>query len=346
MQALVIEKHGDFCAIVQKERVLPAPGPMQVRVRVAAVGLNHLDIWVRKGVEGHHFPLPLVPGSDVVGTIEEVGQGVDKALIDRRVALSPAESCGNCDKCRGNRENLCAEYRIRGEGMDGGCQEAVIAKANDLLFLPDEMTWVDAAGFPLSALTAWHMLVERAHLEAGERVLVLAGASGVGSAAIQIATLLGAEVYATAGTPEKRALARTLGARDVFDHYAEPPFHKLLRKATNGAGADVVIEHTGEQTWTRSLRALAWGGRLVTCGATSGHRANIDLRVLFFKQQSLLGSTMGTRAGMDRVWEHFCNGRLKATVGACLKMSEISKGHALLEQHQVLGKVVLLQDLN
>jgi len=345
MQALVIEKHGDFCAIEQRERALPETGPNQVRVRVAAVGLNHLDIWVRKGVAGHQFPLPLVPGSDVVGTVEEVGELVDKALLGRRVALVPAESCGSCERCAKNQENLCPKYRIRGEGMDGGCQEAVIAKPNDLLFLPDGMAWTEAAAFPLSALTAWHMLVERAHLQKGERVLVLAGASGVGSAAIQIARLLGAEVYATAGTPEKRALAKTLGAQEVFDHYTDPPFHKLLKKATNGAGADVIIEHTGEKTWTRSMRALAWGGRLVTCGATSGHQAEIDLRVLFFKQQSVLGSTMGTRDGMEKVWSHFCAGRLNATVGACLKMSEIAHAHALLEQHQVLGKVVLLQDL-
>ena len=204
---------------------------------------------------------------------------------------------------------------------------------------------MEAAAFPLSALTAWHMLVDRAHVEPDEKVLVLAGASGVGAAAIQIAKLLGAEVYATAGSPEKREFAKALGAKEAFAHGAKDAFHKQVKQATEGHGADVLIEHVGEATWKRSLRSLAWGGRLVTCGATSGPRAELDLRSLFFKQQSLLGSTMGTRAGMQSVWEHFCSGALKSNVGATVPMSKLYEAHTLLEERQVLGKVVVEQDL-
>lgn len=346
MKSLVIREHGDADAISVEERELPEPSAGRVRLRVRAVGLNHLDVWVRRGVEGHRFPLPLVPGSDVVGEVEAVGPGVVPTLVGRLAALQPAISCGRCGRCLDGQENLCAKYAIRGEGMDGGCREALITSVDDLLLLPSHINPIEAAAFPLSALTAWHMLVERAQVKPHEIVLVLAGASGVGSAAIQIAHSLGARVFATAGSPEKRELALELGAEAAFAHGPDDPFHRALRAATDKHGADVIIEHVGEATWGRSLKALAWGGRLVTCGATSGHRAEVDLRALFFKQQSLLGSTMGTRAGMLHLWEGFCEGHYRANVGATLPMSRLAEAHKLLEERSVLGKVVVEQDLH
>ena len=346
MKTLVIRELGGPNALSLEDRELPEPAEGQVRLRVRAVGLNHLDVWVRRGVPGHQFPLPLVPGSDVVGEVEAVGPGVVPSLIGRVAALQPAIGCGRCGRCLAGQENLCSRYAIRGEGMDGGCQEALITGVADLLLLPSGVDPIQAAAFPLSALTAWHMLVERAQLQAHEVVLVLAGASGVGSAAIQIAHSLGARVFATAGSPEKRELAVELGAEVAFAHGPGDAFHRELRAATDKHGADVVIEHVGEATWSRSLKSLAWGGRLVTCGATSGHRAEIDLRALFFKQQSLLGSTMGTRAGMRHLWDAFCQGTYKANVGATLPMSRLAEAHKLLEERSVLGKVVVEQDLH
>ena len=277
---------------------------------------------------------------------EAVGPGVVPSLIGRLAALQPAISCGRCGHCLAGRENLCAKYAIRGEGMDGGCREALITSVGDLLLLPSGIDPIEAAAFPLSALTAWHMLVERAQLQPNEVALVLAGASGVGSAAIQIAHSLGARVFATAGSLEKREFALELGAEAAFAHGPEDAFHRQLRAATDKYGADVVIEHVGEATWERSLKSLAWGGRLVTCGATSGHRAQVDLRALFFKQQSLLGSTMGTRSGMRHLWAAFCEGTYKATVGAQLPMSRLAEAHKLLEERSVVGKVVVEQDLH
>jgi NADPH2:quinone reductase len=244
------------------------------------------------------------------------------------------------------QENLCASYTIRGEGMDGGCCEALCAPVSDLLLLPPNADPIAAAAFPLSALTAWHMLVERAKVQKGEHVLVLAGASGVGSAAIQIANLLGAEVYATAGTQAKRDFAMELGATKAFAHGPNDLFHKEMKSVTDGLGADVVIEHVGEATWQRSLKSLAWGGRLVTCGATSGPHGPVDLRALFFKQQSLLGSTMGSRSSMLHVWELFCSGDLRSHVGATLPMSQLANAQSKLEDRSVLGKVVVTQDLS
>ena len=345
MKSLVIREHGKPESIALEERPLPEPKAGEVRLRVRAVGLNHLDVWVRRGVPGHRFPLPLVPGSDVVGKIEAVGPGVVPSLIGRMAALQPAISCGQCPRCTKGQDNLCPHYAIRGEGIDGGCQEALTTSVDDLLLLPSTIDPIQAAAFPLSALTAWHMLVERANIQAGEAVLVLAGASGVGAAAIQIATARGATVYATAGTPEKRDFAIQLGATAAFPHGPDDAFHREVKKITNKRGVDVVIEHVGEATWQRSIKSLAWGGRLVTCGATSGPKASIDLRALFFKQLSLLGSTMGTRAGMRTLWDSFCAGDYHASVGATLAMSELGKAQHLLETRSVIGKVVVKQDL-
>lgn len=331
MHAIRISAHGGPSALERVEVPAPTLAPGEVRVHVTHVGLNHLDVWVRRGVPGHRFPLPLIPGSDVVGVREDTGE---------RVALHPGFGCGVCARCLSGQHSLCRRYLIRGERTDGGCCEQVCVPQSHLL--PCPLPGEQAAALPLALLTAWHMLVGRARIQAGDRVLVQGGASGVGSLAIQIAALHGARVVATASSEEKRALCRALGAEQAWS-YEEAG--EAVRAWTGKEGVDIVVEHTGAQTWEQSVRALRWGGALVTCGATSGHQVELDLRALFFKQISLLGSTMGSMGEMVAAWEQVLAGRVRPVLGAVLPMSAIGEAHALLEGRAVGGKVVLTQDL-
>jgi NADPH:quinone reductase-like Zn-dependent oxidoreductase len=296
------------------------------------VGLNHLDVWVRRGVEGHPFPLPIVPGSDVVGIREDTGE---------TVALHPAVSCRSCRRCLEGRQDLCRQYRIRGEGMDGGCREVVVVRPEELLVCP--LPPADAASLPLSLLTAWHMLVGRARLQPGQRVLVQGGAGGVGGLAIQVARLCGAEVAATASTEAKRERCRELGASLAVPYEAAVA---EVKRWTAGDGADVVVEHVGAATWRDSVRMLRWGGTLVTCGATTGHQVELDLRVLFFKQLSLLGSTMGSLGEMNAAWDAVRAGHIRPVVDRVLPMRRLGEAQALLEGRRAVGKVVVVQDLS
>lgn len=309
----------------------PRPEPGLVIVRVTHVGLNHLDVWVRKGVPGHSFPLPLVPGSDVAGIREDTGEPV---------VVFPATACMTCARCLSGRHDLCRRFRIRGEGMDGGmCERIAVSEAE---LLPNPMPPDQAAALPLALLTAWHMLVGRARVAPGDRVLVQAGASGVGTMAIQVARLCGARVAATASTPEKRELCLSLGA-DAAWSYEEAV--DAAKAWTSRQGVDIVVDHVGADTWAASLRMLRWGGTLVTCGATSGNQVEIDLRALFFKQLSLLGSTMGSMGELSAAWRHVLDGRIRPVVDRVLPMSRLGEAHELLETRQVKGKIVVEQDL-
>ncbi|HJN74515.1 MAG TPA: zinc-binding dehydrogenase [Myxococcota bacterium] len=302
MRQIRVHEHGGTEALIEEQVKAPDPAEGEVLVRVEAVGLNHLDLWVRRGVPGHRFPLPLVPGSDAAGVVVDTGQ---------RVALAPQTLDGH----------------IRGESIDGWYRELVSVPEESLLPIPEGLSTVDAAPIALSALTAWQML-RKARIQQGERVLVIGGTSGVGHFAVQIAHNAGCHVVATARSPAKRELCLELGADTVLDSDAE----RFPR-------SDVVIEHVGAATWPRSLRALDWRGRLVTCGATTGATVEIDLRVLFFKQQELIGSTMGTREDLQAMWEEVRAGRLRAHVGGVFE--DLSEAHTALEGG-VLGKVVAL----
>lgn len=324
--AIVIERHGGP-EVLQLRDVPPVqPGPGEVRVRVTHVALNHLDTWVRRGVPGHDFGLPRIPGSDVAGV-------VDGAEGPRAVVLHPSWGCGACPACLGGRQNRCRQFRIRGENCDGGARTELAVPAWQCMPLPPGLGPAEAAALPLTLLTAWHMLVTRARLQRGERVLVQAGASGVGVMAIQIARLYGCEVHATASTPERRERLRALGATPW--RYDEVGARGGVRDV------DVVVESVGADTWESSVRALAWGGRLVICGATSGQDARIQLRALFFKQLELVGSTMGTSADMQAAWAEVMAGRIRPVVHAVLPIARLAEGHALLERREAFGKVVM-----
>ena len=332
MKAIRIDKHGgpEVLQVVVLPRPTPAKGEVVVHVR--HVGLNHLDLWLRRGVEGHSFPLPLVPGSDVVGVRADTGA---------RVALQPATAGEHCPACQRDQQDLCARFHIRGESMDGGMCETVVVPEADLLAVPDHMGDAEAASLPLSLLTAWHML-RRAGVEEGDKVLIQAGASGVGTMAIQIARLWGADVVATASTADKRALCVELGATHAWDY--DGAQEGCLAWAGR-AGVDVVVDHVGADTWATSLRLLKRGGTYVSCGATSGHDVRLNLRALFFKQIRIIGSTMGSRGEMHAAWEAVRAGKIRPVLHTIGSMRALGEAHALLEARGAAGKIVVSQDL-
>ncbi|MBI4577546.1 MAG: zinc-binding dehydrogenase [Planctomycetes bacterium] len=340
MRAVVVRAHGDVDRLVFEERPVPEPGPHQVLVRVAAAALNHLDIWVRRGIPGHPFPLPLVPGSDFAGVVERVGDGVQGLRPGDRVAGNPGHSCGACEACLSGRDPFCRDYGILGEDRDGACADYVAVGAANLNSVPPGMSLTEAAAVPLVFLTAWSMVVRRARVRPGETVLVLAAGSGVGHAAVQIARLWGARVLATVGGAAKAERARALGADEVIDHTRDDVLERV-KGLTGRRGVDVVVEHVGAATWETSLRCLARGGRLVTCGATSGYEASTDLRLVFFKGLSILGSTMGAKGDLHEIWRHVAAGRLRPVVDRVYPLDAIREAHRHLEAREHFGKVVL-----
>ncbi len=337
MKAVRFHRHGDPDVLVYEDAPDPAGGAGRAIVRVHACALNHLDLWQRRGIERVRIPLPHISGSDVAGTVVDDGGGAVPA--GTRVLLQPGLSCGTCPACAQGRDNLCPQYDVLGLMSDGGYAELVAVPVENLVPIPDHVDFVDAAAFPLTFLTAWHMLVTVARIQPGDVALVLAGGSGVGQAAIQIAALHGARVFATAA-PVKHERTRALGAEQVFNHYAADYAHEL-KALTAGHGADIVVEHVGEATWDRSVRALARGGRLVTCGATTGHKAAIDLRHLFARQLSLLGSYMGGKPELLAAAPHFFDCALRPVVDEVFPLADAARAHRRLEAADQFGKIVL-----
>lgn len=339
MKAFVIEQHGGLEALQLREIPEPSLTPGHALVEVRAVGLNHLDIWVRRGVPGHKFPLPLTPGSEVSGVVRAVA-GESTWQTGDEVVVAPGLSCGHCVACLSGNDPLCRDYEILGESTNGGCAELVVVPIRNLLPKPKNLTFAEAAGFALDMLTSWHMLIARAQMRRGETVLVHAGGSGVGSAAIQIAKLWGARILATAGSAEKGERARELGADEVI-LYRETDFAKEVRALTGKRGVDIVVEHIGADTFEGSMRSLAKGGRLVTCGATTGGDVTLNLRLVFFKSLSILGSTMGSLAELHEIMREVERGHLRPVIGRVLPFDAVAEGHRLLESREVFGKVVL-----
>jgi len=309
-------------------------------VRMLGVSVNHLDLWSRRGMPGVKLPLPLVPGCDGMGEIAKLGAGVTGPRVGTKVLVEPGSSSGKSAHDLAGNDHLSDDYQIRGEHFDGLAREYVAVEARYVVPLPNGVDPVRASAAPLVFLTAWGMLICRAKVQASENVLVLAGTSGVGSAAIQIAKDLGCRVVATAGSESKRALCLELGADAVVDH-ADPNWPSLARKAAGGKSFDVVVEHVGPATWDGSMRVLARNGRLVTCGGTTGPSVSIALPHLFIKNQSVLGSTMGPRSAFPAILEKIASGVYRPVVDRVMPMSKIREAHELLESRQILGKIVL-----
>jgi NADPH:quinone reductase-like Zn-dependent oxidoreductase len=338
LRAVRFHQHGGSDVLRLEDAPDPEPRPGRAIVRVRACALNHLDLWQRRGIERVRIPLPHISGSDVAG---EIVDGAGSVSPGTRVMLQPGISCGVCEACRMGRDNFCPRYDVLGLMSDGGYAELVSVPLENVIPIPEHVAFVEAAAFPLTFLTAWHML-GLARVAEGTTVLVLAGGSGVGQAAIQIARLHGARVFATAG-PAKIDRTRTLGAEVVFDHYATD-FAKEIRTLTSGRGVDIVVEHVGEATWDRSVRALANGGRLVTCGATTGHQAALDLRHLFARQLQLLGCYMGAKPELLAAAPHFFANRLRPVVDEVFTFDRAAEAHQLLEEKRHFGKIVLTPD--
>ncbi|HYX67789.1 MAG TPA: zinc-binding dehydrogenase [Terriglobales bacterium] len=310
----------------------------QVLIRVKACALNHLDLWCRKGLPG--VKLPHINGSDVAGDILEVGEYVTGLKAGERVLLAPMVFCNHCAECTAGRQNMCREYSVLGYLNDGGNCERLAVPAVNVIPIPQELTYDEAASVPLVFLTAWHMLTGRAHIKTGDIVLVLAGGSGVGVAAIQIAKLWGAKVIATAGNEAKLDQSRELGADYTINHYQQK-ISDEVKKITGKRGVDIVIEHVGAATFEESMKSLRPGGTLVTCGATTGPEAKFDLRFLFSRQLSLLGSYMGTMGELHEALAHVFAGRLKPVVDKTYPLREARAAHERLEKKEQFGKVVL-----
>jgi NADPH:quinone reductase-like Zn-dependent oxidoreductase len=340
VKAIVFEKHGGPDVLRYTEAPTPTIGANEVLVRVKACALNHLDLWVRRGLPGVPIPLPHIPGSDIAGEVAEVGSGVTTVRLGQKVVLAPGVTCGKCSACISGNDNRCRSFTNLGYMIDGGCAEFVKVPEVNCLAYPKNLSYEEAASIPLVFQTAWHMLLVRAELQPGEDVLVLGAGSGVGSAAIQIAKFFGARVIATAGTQEKLEQATELGADHVINHKTQK-IRDEVRRITNKRGVDVVFEHVGAATWEDSLASLAYAGRLVTCGATTGYDAKLDLQILFAKQLSLLGSYMGTKSDLHSVMRLVADGRFHPVIDRIFPLAEAAAAHAYLESGAQFGKVVL-----
>ncbi|MBK7876804.1 MAG: zinc-binding dehydrogenase [Planctomycetes bacterium] len=341
MQAIQIFQHGDPSVLQVVDIPRPVPKPGDVLARVLGVSLNHLDLWTRRGMPGFVVEFPRILGCDATGEIVALGDGVEGLSVGDKVLLEPGYSSGESAHDRAGNDHLSDDYGIRGEHGDGYCCEYVALPARYVLRLPTGLDPVRTAATPLVFLTAWGMLVTKAKLQSGETCLVIGGASGVGSAAIQIARSTGARVVATAGSASKLELARQLGADAVIDH-SKPDWAKELKKLSGGRGFDVVVEHVGPATWDVSMRSLARNGRLVTCGGTTGPTVQIQLPHLFIKNQSVLGSTMGPKSAFPTILNRLARGDWQPVIDRVLPLSKAREAHELLESRAVHGKIVLV----
>jgi NADPH:quinone reductase-like Zn-dependent oxidoreductase len=340
MKAIVFHQHGGPDVLKYEDAPEPALRANDVLVRVKACALNHLDLWVRRGLPNVPIPLPHIPGSDVAGEIGKIGTDVTNVRVGQKVVLAPLVSCGKCPACLAGLDNHCRQATNLGYMIDGGCAEFVRAPEVNCLPYPENLKWEEAAAIPLVFQTAWHMLITRAQLQPGEDVLILGAGSGVGSAAIQIAKFFGARIVATAGSDEKLSKAKELGA-DHLINYKTQKIRDEVRRITNKRGVNVVFEHVGTATWEDSFSSLAPTGRLVTCGATTGFDAKVDLRFLFSRQLSLLGSYMGTKSELHTVMKLVAAGKFKPVVDRVFPLAEAAAAHAYLESGSQFGKVVL-----
>lgn len=342
MKAVLLREHGpaeklDFVT----DYPVPEPGPGEVRVKVAAASLNHLDIWVRNGWPGIKLHYPHIPGADAAGTLDALGEGVTGWSVGDRVAVDPTLSCGECAYCRAGQENRCVQGGILGETASGTDAEMVIVPARNLVALPGHVSFAEAAAASLVFVTAWHSLITRGGLRPAESVLIVGAGGGVNTACIQVAKLAGGTVYVVGSTDEKLAQAKALGADAVIRRDVAGGWSRAVYQLTAKRGVDVVVDNVGAATLTDSLRAAARGGRILTVGNTSGAAVEIDNRLIFGKHLSLIGSTMGPHQDYVTVMNLVFKGKLKAVIGATYPLEQVREAHRALEAGDVFGKIVL-----
>ena len=342
MKALCFYEHGELDVLRYDDVPDPEPGPGEVLVRVRACALNHLDVWVRRGWPGLKLEMPHWTGADVAGEIAALGEGVTGWEVGQRVVVDPGITTREDEFTRRGEHSLSPGYVILGEQVRGGQAEYVAVPASNLMEIPEGWDCPQAAAPLLVSLTAWRMLIHRAKLRAGESVLIVGAGGGVNSMAIQIAKLAGATVYALTSTEEKMERAKELGADVVLNYREDPQWSKTLYKMTGRRGVDVVVDNVGRATLAQSMRAVARGGRIVIVGNTSGPHAEIDIRFIFGKQISLIGSTMGTHQDFRDVMGLVWAGKLKPVIDRVMPLSEGKRAFEILEQGKQFGKIVLV----
>ncbi len=340
MDAVIFRTHGGPETLEYAHVPTPQLDRGEALIRVKACSINHLDLWIRQGLPAYHISLPHISGCDVAGVVEQVGPGVEGVHPGSSVFIAPGLSCFRCQWCQAGLDNLCQSYGIFGAKTDGGYAQFAKARADDLIPIPAGISFEEAAAFPLVFLTAWHMLMTRAALRPGETVLIHAAGSGIGHAAVQIAKLTGATVYTTVGTDAKMPKAKALGADEVINYQRED-FQARIHQLTNSQGVDVVFEHIGPNTWDNSLRVLKKGGRLVTCGATSGPNVPLDLRYVFSRQLSLLGSMMGTRSELLTITQLIGTRRLRPVVDTVYPLRDAKAAQERMLNRDLFGKLLL-----
>ena len=343
MKATVFKEHGSVDKLVYTDFADPEISSSEVLVKVKACGINHLDIWVREGLPGVTLPLPHILGCEIAGEIAGIGSEIKvKGLsIGQRVLIAPGISCGKCEFCLSSNDSLCHEFKIMGYQVNGGYAEYAKAPAENIIPISDKLSFEKWAAVPLVFLTAWNMLKTRGNLATGETVLIHAAGSGIGSAAIQIARLSGAEVITTVGSDEKLEKARELGADHVINHSTED-FLDKVNEFTDGEGVDLVFEHIGPETWEKSMLCLKRGGRIVTCGATSGPTVSLDLRFVFAKQLSISGCYMGSRRELLKIQELIESGRLKPVVDSVFHLKDAVAAQTKMLDRKQFGKIILV----
>jgi NADPH:quinone reductase-like Zn-dependent oxidoreductase len=340
MKALLFKEFGGPEKLQLQDVPDPTIGPGDVLVRVRACALNHLDLWVRQGLPALKTPLPFWTGCDIAGDVAEVGAAVQQVKVGDRVAVNPNLNCGRCEFCRQGEDSMCVRYGILGEHEHGGLAELCRVRADNVMKLPDHITHDEAAAFILVNLTAWRMIVTQAAVRPGEDVLILGVGGGVSSAAVQIAKLCGARVWVTSSSEAKLERARALGADECIN-YTKDDWAKVVSEKTARRGVDVVVENVGAATWKQSLRSLAKGGRLVTCGATAGPIGETDIRIVFWNQLRIIGSTMGNRKEFDAVMAQLFRGRLEAIIDDVMPLADGAAAQKKLAEGKQFGKIVL-----
>lgn len=340
MKAVLFRQHGGPDKLSYEDLPTPVIGPDEVLVKVKACALNHLDIWIRQGNPAYPMPLPHVSGSDVAGVVEQVGAQADHVTVGQSVFVSPGISCWKCEQCLAGRDNFCRSYSLLGAMMHGGYAEYVKVPFRNVLPMPENLSFEQAASFPLVSVTASHMLFALAGLQHGETVLIMGGGSGVGTMAIQLAKLAGARVITTVGSDDKIPKAVVLGADAVINHTKEKVADRV-KLLTEGHGVDVVIEHIGPEVWESCLASLAKGGRLITCGATTGAEVKVDLRYVYSRQYTIKGSYMGTRAELVKTAELMGQKRLIPVIDRTYPLKEARAAQEQMLSRKFFGKIVL-----
>ena len=342
MKAAVIHQHGTSDEIKIEMINEPVPVGNEVLVKVKYAGLNHLDLFSRNGIPGIKLTMPHTLGADASGIVEDIGKDVPSSIkIGNKVAINPSHNCGECEFCKMEEESLCLRYQIRGEHIPGTYQEYITVPWEKVYVIPDDYPLDRAAAVPLAYMTAWRMLFTQADLKKGERILIVGAGGGVATAAIQLAHSIGAEVYVTSTSEEKLEKAKKIGADHAILYESGLPFHKTIRKMTAGRGVDVVIDSVGEVTWNSSLKSLAKGGRLVSCGATSGPKVVSDMNFVFWNQIRIIGSTMASDKEFKQMMSYVIEKGIVPEIAKIFSLDDAKKAHDYLEGRHQFGKVLL-----